>query len=844
VSRQAPSFKRAERVEDASPALPGFFDAFLGREGDLLRLTRALGAGAGVTTLVGPAGIGKTRLACAVAAGLIQSGELEGGVYLAELGGQRSPDEALATVIAAFPWKGRREPVDADMLADRCAARGAFLMVLDDVERQLDFTKRIIETVRRRAPEARFLVTSREPLGLRGEKVLPLDALATRDAVDLFRARAASARTRPEDLFDDEALERLVTRLDGNPLAIELAAARAEVLSPRAMLDRLDDRFTLLARPGDHTGRHASLRAAIGLSWELLGPRERVALARFSVFAGPFDLSAAEAVLEEPGSALEIVHTLVRKSLLRADADRFVALESVRVFAAEMLDEPAHVRRLKAQHFLDGSRRMGARPSESARGALLRALPDWLDALEGASNMGAESAAELGVRMEAALYGRIPLDLHRAIVDHTLRAAREATSGPEGDLQDHGILLARAHVAEARVLRVGGDNPGAMRALEHARRAAPPGHPVSVEVLRLMGQAERHRGRLQEARRLLGEALAATDEAGLDELRGPILDDLGVVCLDTGELAQAEQHALDALAHHRRTGDRRYEGISIGHLGIVAHARGELDEAERRYTHALAIAREIGDARFDDFTRAFLAMVALEQGEAARARAGLARADGDECNREPADPRAHALIACVEAVLAASAGRPADAAEILADARTRLGADCDGERGAIALVARWLADLHDNSVVIDSHLGSSEAAPRCIEERLAARLVEAMRARSAPAPRVLDVGPDGRWFSLQGRARVSLARRRSLQRLFAYLVRMREGRPGVGASWQELLAAGWPGEKVVPSAGQRRAYVAVATLRTLGLAEVLLHTDDGYLVDPAVVLRRTEEPQL
>lgn len=847
MSRRAPKAHRAEQGEATAPALPASFDAFLGREGDVSRVTRALGA-AGVTTLVGPAGIGKTRVACAVAARLMQSGELEGRVHLAELGGLRSSDEALATVVGSFPWKGEGEPVDADALADRCAARGALLLVLDDVEHQLDFTKRLIETVRRRATEARLLVTSREPLGLRGETVLPIDALATRDAVDLFRARAASAGARPEGLLDTEALERLVARLDGNPLAIELAAARSEVLSPRAILERLDDRFTLLARPGDPLGRHASLRAAIGLSWELLGPRERVALARFSVFAAPFDLPAAEAVLDEPGSALEIVHTLVRKSLLRADADRFLALESVRAFAAEMLDEPGHVRRLKTRHFLDRSRRMGERPSESTRGALLRALPDWLDALDGASNISTASAAELGVRMEAALFGRIPLALHRAIVDRTLAAAREAPSGPEPQQQDLSILLARAHVAEARVLRVGGDNPGAMRALDQARHAAPPGHPVTVEVLRLMGQAERHRGRLQEARLLLVEALAATDEGGLDDLRGPILDDLGVVCLDTGDLAQAEQHALDALAHHRRTGDRRYEGISIGHLGIVAHARGELGEAERRYTHALAIAREVGDARFDDFTRAFLAMVALEQGDAARARAGLDRADGDEACREPADPRAHALLACVEAVLAASEGRPADAAEILADARTRLSADCDGERGAIALVARGIAPVPDNAVLLyrdlDPLAGSSEAAPRCIEQRLAARLVEAMRARAAPAPRVLEVGPDGRWFSLEGRARVSLARRRSLKLLFAYLVRMRERRPGVGASWQELLAAGWPGEKVVPSAGQRRAYVAVATLRTLGLAEVLLHTDDGYLVDPAVTLRRTEEPQL
>lgn len=831
--------------------LPASLDTFLGREGDLSQITQALESGARITTLVGPAGIGKTRVARAAAARLAESGAFVGGVHLAELGALRSPNEALATVAAALPWRGRSRSVDADALAERCALGGPFVLVLDDVEHVLEPTRQLVETLRRRAPEARVVVTCREPLGLRGEKILSLEGLSTRDAVELFRVRAADARTRPEDLRDADAIEQLVTRLEGNPLAIELAAARAEVLSPGAMLERLDDRFTLLARPGDPGGRHASLRAAIGLSWELLSPRERAALARLSVFAAPFDLPAAEAVLEEPGLALERVHTLVRKSLLRADADRFVVFESVRAFAASMLEDPAHVRRLKAQHHLELSRRLGQRPSEGTRRELLRALPDWLDALEAAATLAPASAAELGVKMEAILYGRIPLDLHRAVVDRTLGAARDAAASKERplDAQAAGLLLARAHLAEARVLRVAGDNPGALEALERARCAAPPGHPVAVEVLRLMGQAQRHRGRLEEARRLLLEALTTAETLGLDEARGGILDDLGVVNLDTGDLSLAEQHTLDALAHHRRGGDRRYEGISLGHLGLVAHARGELDEAERRYTHALALAREVGDTRFDDFTRAFLAMVALERGDSDRAEAVLDQAaEADSASVEPADPRAHALLACAEAVLVASRGRLADAAELLANARTRLGADCDGERGALAIIAEGLTRRADHPAMASrsqlTAASASHVTPACIEQRLASRLVEAMRSLAAPPGRVLEVGPGGRWFSLEGRARVSLARRRSLQLLFAFLIRMREQSPGVGASWQELLAAGWPGEKVVPSAGQRRAYVAVATLRSLGLAEVLLHTDNGYLVDPTVTLRTPSGPEL
>ncbi len=824
-------------------------DAFLGRDGDLSRVTQALDSGVRLATVVGPAGVGKTRLANALAARLSTRGTFAGGVELAELGALRSPDELLATVAEALRGRGRSQGVDVDALAERCALRGPFVLVLDDVERLLEPTRQLVGTIRRRAPDARLLVTCREPLGLRGEKVLSLDGLSRQDAVELFRVRAESSRTRSDDLGDVAAIEALVTRLDGNPLAIELAAARAEVLSPRAMLERLDDRFTLLARPGDPRGRHASLRAAIGLSWELLGQRERSALSRFSVFAAPFDLPAAAAVLENPEQALELVHTLVRKSLLRRDADRFVTFESVRAFAAEKLEDAAHVRRLKAQHHFELSRAL--RPSEATCRELLRAMPDWLDAIDAARAITPSNAAELGIRMEAILYGRIPLDLHRAIVSHTLGAARDAAACHDRPLEPEaaGLLLARAHLAEARVLRVAGDNPGALRALAHAHGTVPHGHPAMVEVLRLMGQAQRHRGELEEARRLLLEALAAAESCGLDAARGPILDDLGVVCLDTGDLSLAAQHTLDALARHRRGGDRRYEGISLGHLGIVAHARGDLDEAERRYAQALEIAREVGDTRFDDFTRAFSAMVALERGDADRARSCLDQPfEESRAGLEPADPRAHALLACAEAVLAASRGRLADAAELLATARTRLGADCESELAAIATVADELALKDDRSVSVRHPRAAAPASTRVtpvgIEHRLAIRLVEAMRSLAGSPHRVLDVGPAGRWFSLEGRARVSLARRRSLQLLFAFLVRLRERSPGVGASWQELLAAGWPGEKVVPSAGQRRAYVAVATLRSLGLAEVLLHTDDGYLVDPAVRLRTSNGGEL
>ena len=829
----------ARRHAQSPPVLPDAVDAFVGRSADLARICDALALGARVVTVVGPAGAGKTRTARRACALLREGGRFDEGIWLVELGAATSAAALLAAVVAALPWSalaGERVG-DIEALAALSAERGRFLVVLDEVEPVLEGAAALVEGVCRRVPGASFLATSREPLGLRGELVLALDPLPEDDAVELFVARACAARADRSALRRARAtLEELVARLDGNPLAIELAAARAEVLSPKVILARLDDRFELLRRPGGASGRHATLRSAIGWSWELLGERERSALAQLSVFATPFDLASAEAVLDDPTAALDLVHALVRKSFLRREGERFVVSESVRAFAAEKLVDPALVRGRKARHFRARTRLWGSGPTEEERSELLQSLPDWLGAIDDVSASDPRCAAELGCAVEAALYGRIPQDLHASIVAPTLSAAERAGASP---------LVASARVAEARGLRVAGDNLGAYRALEAARAVAPPGDPIAVSVLRLMGQIERHRGHVDEARRLLGQALDA-ELLALAGVRGPLLDDLGVVLQDAGQDDLAEQHYLDALAHHRRDGDRRYEGISRGHLGLVAHARGALDEAGAHYATALQIAEEVGDLRFEAFSRAFQAMIAFERGELQRARTTLTHAwfEASGTRARAIDPRAHALLASVHAVLVATRGDLPGAREILADARTRLGADCEGELGALRIVAEAVAGAAP-AAGLGSRATASYPAPTCIEQRLALRLGAAFRARKRADEtpgRLLAVGPEGRWFELDGGPRVSLARRRALQPLFAFLVRLREQRPGVGASWRELLAAGWPGEKVVASAGQRRAYVAIATLRSLGLAEVLLHLDDGYLLDPDARLRLAEPP--
>ena len=339
--------------------------SFVGREADIATIRADLAA-ARLVTLLGPGGAGKTRLSQEAADTLRRN--LPDGVWLAELAPVDDPDAVPEAVLTAV---GARETVlygagaesmravtdrhaePVERLAEHCGPR-RMLLILDNCEHVVEAAAHLVEALLERCPGLTVLATSREPLGVRGELLRPVEPLPEPVALRLLADRGAAARPGFRTDADDgtaAACAEICRRLDGLPLAIELAAARLRMLTPRQIADRLDDRFRLLTS-GSRTAlpRQQTLRAVVDWSWDLLGEDERDVLSRLSVFAGGCDLAAAEAVCGP--AALDALGSLVDKSLVVAapsgDGEmRYRLLETVAEYAGERLDES--VRRPEAE---------------------------------------------------------------------------------------------------------------------------------------------------------------------------------------------------------------------------------------------------------------------------------------------------------------------------------------------------------------------------------------------------------------------------------------------------------------------------------------------------------------
>ncbi|MGW0707999.1 AfsR/SARP family transcriptional regulator [Streptomyces sp. NPDC002643] len=334
--------------------LPTRLTSFVGRDTDIdtirtdLTTTRLL-------TLLGPGGAGKTRLSQEAAEAVATT--LPDGVWLAELAPVDAPEDVPEAVLTAL---GARETVlrgagaeEMRAVADRhgnptarllehCARR-RMLLVLDNCEHVITAAAHLVERLLQHCPGLTVLATSREPLGVPGESVRPVEPLPEPYALRLLADRGAAARPGFTVADDPDAAAEICRRLDGLPLAIELAAARLRMLTPRQIADRLDDRFRLLTS-GSRTvlPRQQTLRAVVDWSWELLDEEEREVLRRLSVFAGGCDLAAAEAVCGP--AALEALGSLVDKSLVVAapvthGEMRYRLLETVAEYAGERLAE-------------------------------------------------------------------------------------------------------------------------------------------------------------------------------------------------------------------------------------------------------------------------------------------------------------------------------------------------------------------------------------------------------------------------------------------------------------------------------------------------------------------------
>jgi predicted ATPase/class 3 adenylate cyclase len=345
-------------------------------------------AQASIVTLTGSGGVGKTRAAIEI--GWLVVDEFVDGVWLVELAPVADPDLAATTIASTLGARMQPGTMIIDSIVDWCFGR-RMLLIIDNCEHVLDPVSDVVRAIVAACPTVTMIATSREPLGVPGETVVRIASLDERDATELFvlRARSADAAFEPAEA-DGAAIAGICKRLDGIPLAIELAAARIRSLSPPELLERLDDRFRLL-RGGGRGGleRHQTLRATVAWSYQLLSPEAQLLFDRLSVFAGSFDLAAAEAVCAggdlDIYDVVDLLGDLVDKSMViavRTDrGTRYRLLETLRQYGEERLDdrvETAAARDAHLSHFADVAQQLAKQwqsPDQAAAGD--RFDEDW-----------------------------------------------------------------------------------------------------------------------------------------------------------------------------------------------------------------------------------------------------------------------------------------------------------------------------------------------------------------------------------------------------------------------------------------------------------------------------------
>jgi predicted ATPase len=580
--------------------LPAQLNSFVGREREIAELKTLLGA-ARLVTLTSTGGTGKTRLSLQLAYDLV--GSFPDGVWFVELApvaDERRVPQAVATVLGVKEDAGR--PVIEALV--RYVKDRRILIILDNCEHLLQACADLAKQLLQAGPGTKILASSRENLHVAGEVTHPLPALAVPaahqqraiasleafESVRLFVDRAAAAQ--PSFRLSGQnaaAVASICRRLDGIPLAIELAAARVRALSVEQIAARLDDCFHLLTG-GDKTAlpRQQTLRASIDWSYALLSIPERELFRRLSVFAGGWTVEAAETVGAggdvERQHVVDLLTCLVEKSLVSVDAqrERYRLLETVRQYGLELLAASGEGDAVRGRH-----------------------LAYFLHLAE---------IADTELRGPSQAIWMAKLDAERENILSSHAWCDFAANGAEA-----GLRLAR--ISKLYWFSRGFLGLGHRIAVEAlARGGAQPRNEPRCAALFIAGQYDFLMGRYGDAQRFLEESLAIARELRDKQGVAQALQPLGMACLGQGHLATARAHLEEALTLARELGHKRELAAALCAIGQLYRIEGALDKAELLYENVLSLARELGDQESRAIGLLNLAMVAICRRAEDRAR--------------------------------------------------------------------------------------------------------------------------------------------------------------------------------------------------------------------------------
>jgi predicted ATPase/class 3 adenylate cyclase len=674
-----PPLKAPERYPSSLPLQP---TPLIGREREVEEICRRLrSTEVRVLTLTGPGGTGKTRVSVQAASEL--KDEYEDGVFFVALAAIADPSLVVPTVARTLGLIEASNQPPEELLKGYLRDRH-FLLVLDNFEQVLEAAP-LMGEVLHSAPSVKALVTSRTPLGLYGEHEFPIpplslpeseatpsaEHLADYGAIRLFLDRARAVK--PEFSLTEEnarAVAEICERLDGLPLAIELAAARVKLLPPQALLSRLGNRLKLLTGGARNLPeRQRTLRNTIEWSYEMLGEGEKTLFARLAVFSGGGALEAIEAVCDADGALpvdpLEGVSSLLDKSLLRQAAEqedepRFEMLETIREFALEKLEESAAseaVERVHTEFYLALAEQAEPRlwgpedaiwlerlerEHDNLRAALSWALDhgevdlalrlgaalrwfwnmggyygegrSWLEttlAKEGGASPQPRAKALEGLAWLANQQG--DLDRAEAIAEDGLRLSLEAELGD--------VVAADFQNVLGDAARQRGDYERATELLEESLTLHRKSRDVSGVAWSLgnLANVSTDRGNYEQAMRLYEEGLALSRSLGGAELLGSYLISLGYEYLLEGDPKRARELNEEAVALYQRRGRKGTLHVALDNLGWSALIKGDYERSEALFEESLVICRDLGDKLSGSESMDGFACAAGANGEAERA---------------------------------------------------------------------------------------------------------------------------------------------------------------------------------------------------------------------------------